>query len=112
MEKTKDAIAEAQELIPAAEGKAKYQLIDVYEGNCTMDEFLDQWTDIELCAYILGAGRIGQQFGDTKQEEGARNPDGVQGNARLGIPEFSVSDGPNKVGTSNGCNRRQHGHAE
>ena len=102
LEKTKDAIAEAQELY-AAEGKAKYQLIDVYEGNCTMDEFLDQWTDIELCAYILGAGRIGQQFGDTKQEEGARNPDGVQGNARLGIPEFSVSDGPNKVGTSNGC---------
>lgn len=102
LEKTNAAIAEAQALYET-EGKAKYQLIDVYEGNCTMDEFLAQWTDIELCAYILGAGRIGQQFSGTVQEEGTRNPDGVQGNARLGVPEFSVSDGPNKVGTSNGC---------
>lgn len=102
LDKTNAAIAEAQELY-ASEGKAEYQLIDVYEGNCTMDEFLDQWTDIELCTYVLGAGRIGQQFSGEEQEEGQRNPDGVQGNARLGVPEFSVSDGPNKVGTSNGC---------
>ncbi len=102
LEKTNEAIAEAQNLYEE-EGKAQYQLLDVYEGNCTMEEFLEQWTDIELCTYVLGAGRIGQQFGDEEQEEGARNPDGVQGNARLGVPEFSVSDGPNKVGTSNGC---------
>lgn len=102
LEKTNEAIAEAQNLYEE-EGKAQYQLLDVYEGNCTMEEFLEQWTNIELCTYVLGAGRIGQQFGDEEQEEGARNPDGVQGNARLGVPEFSVSDGPNKVGTSNGC---------
>lgn len=97
------AISEAQNLY-LEEGTAEYLLLDVYEGNCTMDEFLDQWTDIELCTYVLGAGRITQLFtGNTTDAEGEASSDGVQGIERLGVPAFSVSDGPNKVGTSNGC---------
>ena len=94
---TNEAIAEAQKLYEE-EGKAEYQLIDVYEGNCTMDEYLDQWTDIELLAYMVGAGRVGQVFTESDDTS-----DGTQGNDRLGVPAFSVKDGPNMVGTSNGC---------
>jgi beta-glucosidase len=60
-----------------------------------MDEFLDQWTDIELVAFAMGAGRVGRQF-TVKTENG----DGPQGYDRFGVPTYSVSDGPNKVGGS------------
>ena len=91
-----DAIAAAQELYKT-EGKAEYQLIDVYEGTCTMEEYLAQWTDIELLAYVVGAGRVGQVFHES--EDGS---DGTQGNDRLGVPAVSVKDGPNMVGSCNG----------
>ncbi len=94
---TNEAIAEAQALYET-EGQAEFLLLDVYEGNCTMEEYLAQWTDIELLAYIVGAGRVGQVFTDSDDTS-----DGTQGNDRLGVPAFSVKDGPNMVGTSNGC---------
>ena len=94
---TEDAIAEAQKLYEE-EGKAEYQMLDVYEGNCTMDEYLAQWSDIELLTYVVGAGRVGQVFNDSTDAS-----DGTQGNDRLGVPGLSVKDGPNMVGTCNGA---------
>jgi beta-glucosidase len=47
---------------------------------------------------MVGAGRVGQVFTESDDTS-----DGTQGNDRLGVPAFSVKDGPNKVGTSNGC---------
>ncbi len=98
-----EAISDAQALY-ASEGKADIRLIDVYNGTATMDAFLDQWTDIELCAAVVGAGRVSQLFtGTTSDGKGVACGDGLQGNERLGVPAFSVSDGPNQIHGTTGA---------
>ena len=98
-----EAISDAQRLY-ADEDKADIQLIDVYNGTASMDDYLDQWTDIELCATVVGAGRVSQIFtGTTSDGRGVACGDGLQGNERLGVPAFSVSDGPNQIHGTTGA---------
>ena len=77
--------------------KAQYQMIDVYEGNCTMDEFLDQMDPTELIALVVGAGNTQQEglFITTADNTG----NSTRAIERLGIPSMNMSDGPHGVGT-------------
>ncbi len=60
-----------------------YKLEDVYEGKCSLDDFICQMTDDELI-FITG-GHEGLSFSDTS---------GMGGIDRLGIPLSNTSDGP------------------
>ena len=62
--------------------KAEIQLIDVYNGEASMEEFLAQMTDSELVAMQLGGGF------------------GTIGFERLGIPATTAQDGPANVKAS------------
>jgi beta-glucosidase len=77
--------------------EVQYQLIDVYEGNCTMDEFLDQMDASELIALLVGAGNTneGDLFITTAENTG----NSTRSIERLGIPSMNMSDGPHGVGS-------------
>ncbi len=86
----KEAVAAAQQT------EAQYQLIDVYEGRCTMEEFLDQMDATELVALLIGAGNTqeGTMFITTAENTG----NSTRAIERLGIPSMNMSDGPHGVG--------------
>lgn len=64
-------------------GKDIKTLFDVWEGNITLDEFLEQLTDEEMMGLLLG-----------KKSTGVANTDGMGGLPKYKIPAPMTVDGP------------------
>ncbi len=80
--KTFDCTYECEMKIPA-EGEAKKQLIDVANGNVSLDDFISQLSDNELLSLLVG-----------KVNTGVANTDGMGGLQEYGIPAPMTVDGP------------------
>lgn len=73
-----------------------YKLVDVYEDNCTMEEFIKQMTVEDLANLTRGAGGMGDSAGISGN---ASVYGGVTTRLRdtLGIPAMSTTDGPSGI---------------
>ena len=89
-----DEVREAAEEISQVE--AEYSLYDVYAGNCTLDEFVDQMSAVEMAALVVGAGNT--QEGDLFITTAENTGNSTRAIERLGIPSIQMSDGPHGVG--------------
>lgn len=63
--------------------KKEFILSDVYEGNCTMEQFMAQLTDEDL-AWLVGG----------QPNKGPANTFGIGNNLKFGIPNAMTADGP------------------
>jgi len=61
----------------------KKQLLDVYEGRATLDEFVAQLTDRELFSLLTGQGNTG-----------VSNTEGMGNLPEYGVPNVMTTDGP------------------
>lgn len=68
--------------IPKSDDEVK-KLRDVYNGNITIDEFLEQLTDEEMMTLLIG-----------KKNTGVANTNGMGGIEKYGIPAPMTTDGP------------------
>ena len=100
--RTVDIAARIQERLPreiAFTGNVGIRFADVVEGRYTMDEFIAQLTDTDLCALMCGEGPS-----SPKANPGAVGAFGgmTRDLQALGIPPMCVADGPSGIRMDDG----------
>lgn len=89
------ALANAEK---AAEDGTIIKLIDVYNGEATLEEFAAQLSVVELCDFVCGQGNFSNNrlFGDATA---SNNTGSTLSHELYGVPTVNMSDGPHGVGS-------------
>lgn len=77
-----------------------YQLVDVYNGLCSLETFIGQLSDVELICLVNGTGNMGSDSLLASSYVNSGSTGRTTHIEDYGIPDINMSDGPHGVGSS------------